>query len=325
MAGSNSGDGSSQRGPRGTLVMAARSFGAPVPEPGVGDHWPIPQDVLGGLPQLPVTQSLEPRGAAVPFQGQGSAVDWLRYSGAVHWRDKDAERRKRNLTTWAVVLLVIGIPALLLFGLGLVPIGISIYLFVQKKKYDQVDIEDRRLEVFTGTLTAFASELKRRRPVSVALDFTAYTAHGTRAATGTQGFLQRWLTLELPLRDGSTVGVDVSLRVKEKSRRKNSYTKVKSQQVELIRVRLTPPSGKAFAPRTELGRHQGRAVAGLGLRHVAVGPRQAVFAWATHPSLRSSGRGGWSTQGAARIDSRQLTAAIIASYRLAAQEARHGA
>jgi hypothetical protein len=239
---------------------------------------------------------------------------------SVHWRDKDAEKRKKTLTVWAVVLLVVGVPLLLLFGFGLIPIGVAIYLLVRHRKHDKLDIEDRRLEVFTGTVAALARELKRRRALSVALDFTAYTQHGAPAASNTAAYLQRWLTLELPLRDGSSVGVAVRLQVKEKSRSKRRYTKIKARLVEFVTVRISAPSGKTFAPSPQLGRHQGRGMAGLALRRIVAGPRQAVFTWATWPTLRIRGRGGWSTQGANRIDSRQLTAAIIASYRLTARE-----
>jgi hypothetical protein len=244
---------------------------------------------------------------------------------SVHWRDKDAEKRKHTLLMWGVILLVVGIPSLLLFGLGVIPIGVAIYLFVRRSKYDKLDIEDRRLEVFTGTLTALAPELKRRRPLSVALDFTAYTQHGAPATGNTAVYLQRWLTLELPLRDGSSVGVEVSLQVKQKSRSKRKYTKIKARLVEFVTVRVTAPSGKTFAPSPQLRRHQGRSMAGLALRRIVVWPRHTIFTWATRPSLRVYGRGGWSTQGAGGIDSRQLTAAIIASYRLTARESERAA
>ncbi len=332
MAGSSAGDGRGRRGPGGTLKMEAANPPAPNPAPpspaipayapptAGGDHWPIPQDVLARLPKLPVPQSLEPKGAQVPFRGQGSAVEWLRYAVSVHWRDKDAEQRKKTLMIWGVVLLVVGIPLLFAFGLGLVPIGVAIYLFVRRSRYDKLDIEDRRLEAFTGTLTALAPELKRRRPLSVALDFTAYTEHGAPGAPNGQAYVQRWLTLDLPLRDGSSVGVEVCLQVKQKSRSKRKYTKLKARLVEVITVRIAAPSGKTFGPSPGLARHQGRTMAGLSLQRIASGPRQTTFTWTTWPTLRTRGRSGWTTQGPERIDSRQLTAAIITSYRLTACE-----
>jgi len=148
-------------------VHAAASQG-----PGIcGDHWPLPEALLHRLPQLPIVQPMDAHDAEVQFSGSGSAIEWLTYAAEVNERDKEAERIKKQLFIWAMVCLVGGVLTIALFGLGLIPIGVSIYLFIRRKRYDKVDVDDRRLEIFTGTVRTLAPELKAKKPIAVNLDW----------------------------------------------------------------------------------------------------------------------------------------------------------
>jgi len=106
------------------------------------------------------------------------------------------------------------------------------------------------------------------------------------------------------------------LHVKERSKRKRKYTKLRVKQIEQISVRLTPAAGKTFSPSPRASQATGRAINGLTLKSVVVKPEHAYFVWSSWVSLNVRGRGGWVTP-AVKLDSRHLVGSIIASYKLA--------
>jgi hypothetical protein len=281
-----------------------------------GEHWPLPDALLARLPQLPGEQPMDPHDAQVQFSGSGSAIDWLTYAAEVNERDTEAERVKKQLFLWAVVCLIGGVLTIPLFGLGLIAIAVSIYLFVRRKKFDKVDVDDRRLEAFTGTLRALAPELKPKKPITVALDFTAHTRHVRIGAQNANEYEQQWLSLKLPLQDGSHALVTVTVQVKERRKSKRKYTKIKRKQREQVVVRLTPASGKAFSPNPRASQTAGKVVNGLTLRQALVEPHQACFTWSSWVSIHTRLRGGW-TSHAPPLDSRHLVSTLIVSYKLA--------
>lgn len=284
-------------------------------------HWPLPAQLLQRLPQAPVEQPSDPNGAEVPFRGSGSALEWLDYAVRVHEQDKLAEARKKRLLTWGVTCLVVGFIGLFAFFIGVIPMAIGIYLLVRRGKVDKLDVEDRRLEVFTGTLRTLAPELKPKKPIEVDLDFSAYTQHATMDVRNSKEYQQRWLSLKLPFRDGSCMAVSVTLQVKEKSKPKRKYTKLKRRQTEQVVVRVIPPRGRSFKPNSLPGRVSGRAVNGLRLQKAIIEPRHATFVWSSWVSTNVRGRGGWSSRAVA-LESKHLVTTLLASYRLSAQGER---
>jgi len=293
---------------------------AAAPPGGSGDHWPLPDGLLARLPHLPIVKPVDPHDAEVPFSGSGSAIDWLTYAAEVHERDKAAEGTKSKLLTWGVVCLIGGILTLVFFGLGLIPIGISIYLFVRRSKLNKFDVDDRRLEAFTGMLRTLAPELKAKKPITVELDFTAHTRHARNAGE----YAQQWLSLKLPLQDGSHALVTVTVQVKERKKSKRKYTKIRRKQQEQIIVRLTPAVGKAFSPNPRANQIAGRSVNGLTLRQALVQPHQACFTWSSWVSIDVRARAGW-TSHAPPLDSRHLVTTLIVSYKLARAAEREAA
>lgn len=259
---------------------------------------------------------MDPHDAEVHFSGSGSAIDWLTYAAEVNERDNEAERIKKQLLIWAIVCLIAGLATFTFFGIGLIPIGIGIYLFVRRKKLDKIDVDDRRLEAFTGMLRTLAPELKAKKPIAVDLDFTAYTRHARNPAQNAGQFEQQWLSLKLPLQDGSHALVTVTLQVKERKKPKRKYTKIRRKQLERVVVRLTPAVGKTFSPNSRVSQVAGRAVNGLTLRQAVVEPHQASFTWSTWVSVHVRGRGGWVAHAPA-LDSRHLVTTLIVSYKLA--------
>lgn len=289
-----------------------------------GEHWPLPEGLVQRLPQLPIVQPPEPHDAEVHFSGSGSAIDWLTYAAEVNERDNEAERIKKQLFMWGIICLIGGVLTIALFGLGLVPIGIAIYLFVRRKKYSKVDVDDRRLETFTGTLRALAPELKAKKPITVGLDFTAHTRHVRNAARHASEYEQQWLSLKLPLQDGSHALVTVTLQVKERVKPKRKYTKIRLKQREQVEVRFTPASGKSFSPNPRANQVVGRVVNGLTLRRALVEPQQACFTWSSWVSINARLRGGWVSH-APPLDSRHLVSMLIVSYKLARAAEREAA
>ncbi len=281
-----------------------------------GDHWPLPEGLLARLPQLPGEQPMDPHDAEVQFTGSGSAIDWLTYAAEVNERDNEAERIKKQLFLWGMVCLIGGVLTIPLFGVGLVPIGIAIYLFVRRKKLNKVDVDDRRLEAFTGTLRTLAPELKPKKAITVGLDFTAHTRHVRNAAQNAQEYEQEWLSLKLPLQDGSHALMTVTVLVKERRKPKRKYTKIKRRQREQVVVRLTPASGTVFSPNARSRQTTGRVVNGLTLRQALVEPHLASFTWSSWVSTNTRARGGWVSH-APPLDSRHLVSTLIVSYKLA--------
>ena len=281
-----------------------------------GDHWPLPEVLVQRLPQLPIVQPMDAHDAEVQFSGSGSAIEWLTYAAEVNERDNEAERIKKQLFIWAMVCLVGGVLTIALFGLGLIPIGVSIYLFIRRKRYDKVDVDDRRLEIFTGTLRTLAPELKAKKPITVSLDFTAHTRHVRNAAKHASEYEQEWLSLKLPLQDGCYAQVTVTVQVKERQKPKRKYTKIKRKQLERVVVRLTPASGQSFSPNPRAHQVAGRSVNGLTLRQAVVEPHQASFTWSSWTSVTVRARGGW-TANAPPLDSRHLVTTLLVSYKLA--------
>jgi hypothetical protein len=305
------------------LAAAPGAGTAQVSRPVAGHHWPIPATLVAQLPHGPVALDLEPNGAEVPFSGSGSVLEWLRYAAQVHHQDKAAERTKKRLTIWIVVLSILGFVGLWLYFSGVVLLTVALFLVFRRRKVDKLNVEDRRLEVFSGALQALAPELKPKKPVVVALDFTAYTKHETVSAGDVKEFRQCWLELKLPLLDGSQVAATVTLQVKQKSRRKRKYTKVKSRIVEHVVVRVMAPRAKTFRPVSVQG--QNMAMNGLTLKRGSVGQRHAVLIWSTALTNTVRGRYGLQRHGPDRLDSRQLLTAIVASYKLTARGERSAA
>ena len=135
-------------------------------------------------------------------------------------------------------------------------------------------------------------------------------------------FEQKWLHLELPLRDGSRVTVDVTLRVRERKITKKSSLrqKIKLRQMERVRLRISAPRGRSFATGRRLASAEGRRIAGLELRRVSVQPRASVFVWDTGVLRGVHGRYGWNQSGEYPLTSTRLLGVILGSYKLLASE-----
>jgi hypothetical protein len=308
--------------------------GPPEPEaqirfPGpVGPHWPVHPEVLQGLPTRWVAPHSSAGGAQVMLSIESSVPHVLHEAAALYAQDKEAEAKKKRANTIALVCLILGILTVWLMGLGVVFLVIAAVAYFRGTKHAKLDLEDRRLEVVTGTLWTFATELKTNRAVKVIADFAGYEDQPLihQHATGTGLFEQlrelfvwqhRWLLLRMTLDDGVAVLVEATTKVKRKTAQKRKYKKQKDAIVEQLTIRLTPPKGKAFPGQQQL---PARALPGLAMKRAVIQPRHATFVYQTIAARRVRGRGGWAAYGLeALLDSGKVIGALIHSYKAAAR------
>ncbi len=301
---------------------------APAP---VGPHWPIDPRILESLPTLPcLAVESKPPDAAVLLSIESNAAHVLQEAATLHAQDKEAERLRKRANTIALIFLIIGFLGLVIF-VGVVFLVIAGVAYWRGTRHGKLDLEDRRLEVVTGTLWTFAAELKPNRPVKMLADFTGYERQTPvrREKTGTGLFEQtrqlilwhhHWLLARMTLADGVAVMLDVTTRVKRKTLQKRKYEKKKDVVVEQLTIRLTPPKGKAFPGHQQLPAMQ---LPGLVLRRGLIQPRHATFVYQTAPAQRVCTRSGWAAyQLENQLDSRKVVAALIHSYKSAARVKR---
>jgi hypothetical protein len=299
----------------------------------VGPHVPLDPNVLAALPRRPVTLEPSPRSAPVQLSIEGSVPQVLHECMRMFTADKLAEATRRRAHIIGGILIALGILTIWIFGLGLIPLIIGIVVWIRGNKKSVEDLEDRRLEVITGTLATLAPELKSNKPVKAIADFSGCDARQATAheEAGTGWFEQRrtrssyshwWLVLRMMLQDGVAVEVDGTTLLSRKTAAKRKYTKTKDRVTERLVVRLVPPRGKAFPPHT-LGVHpMGRMAAGMTLRQATVRPRGAVLVFQTAPAMRISGRGLVAHRLEGLLDSAKVVAAIVHSYKLVAKVGR---
>jgi hypothetical protein len=268
--------------------------------------------------------SAEPLRSKVRLQMSAGPLQLLAECERLGHLDKQAESKKKSLQTIAIVLLVIGVPTLFLFGIGLVfliPAGIVWYV---RSKVAAEDFEDRKLEVIQGTLAKLGPELRLTKPVQVGAEFSYHDQSAPSAQMGgVKAYQHWWLNMKFWLQDGTGVAVDATTGAKVKSKSKRRYTKVKDVARERLTITLVPPSGKSFdekLTRLPWGKQQ---FSGLTLKRGFVRPRSAVFEYETAPATRLRAGAGWTGYGLEnQLDSRRVVSAIIASYKSVASAAR---
>lgn len=301
------------------------------PEP-VGDHWPVDPQLLERLPPRASPTETEPSHAEALLSIQSNVPHVLHEAALLHEQDKEAERKKKRANTIAIVLLIVGIFTAV-FIIGFVLIVIALIAFWRASRHGKLDLEDRRLEVVTGTLWTFASELKSNRAVKVLADFSGYENQRpvTHETTGTGLFQQtqhryvwhhHWLLMRMTLADGTHVSVDAITKVKRKTAQKRKYEKKKDTLVEQLTIRLKPPGGKAFPVQQQLGPAQ---LPALQLKRGRITPRHATFVFQTAATRRMRLRGGWMAYNLEwLLDSGKVVSAIIHSYKTAARMNKRG-
>ncbi len=349
-----------QAAPTGYAPQAAQGYGAPPqpgygapPQPGygapaaaqpqyaaptvmVGEHWPVADQLLRALPPPNVELKAEPLHSDVVLNQEGTLAHILGHVVHLHRADKEAEQKKRTLNIIGIILIVVGfLTVWLLIGfLFFIAAGVVYWI---RSKVGATDVEDRKLEVVSGTLRTFGPELKAKRPIKAVAEFAFHARRppASQQVTGTGLFEQKvsqeafahwWLSMSFALMDGVTVTADASTHAKRKSMQKRKYTKIKERFHERLSVKLVPPKGKTFDSGLQNRSWGQQTFAGVTLERAVVRPRYAVFRYRTGQSLRMQMRGGWNGQQLEnQLDSRKVVAAIVNAYKAVASANRAAA
>lgn len=271
-----------------------------------------------------VVLGVEPQHAELVYERTAPVESHLAELGELFLHDKRVERKRRILH---IVMWVVGVPGFLFFtpsfGLSMLPL---LGFWLWRRKLASGDLEDRRLHAARFVLETLAPELKPR-PLAVRVDFGGYHKAPPRldASRGSGGpsYERKWLSLQLPLLDGSAVSVEASTRLKRKERRKRKYTKVKERLVDELDIELRRPRGAPVTVSVDELRQRFSGQHALLLTGCRVTERGASLSFRTPTALRQRLRPGWSGKNLeALLDGRKVLAAIIASHAAVTAPAR---
>jgi hypothetical protein len=315
---------------------AATQGGPGVPAVLVGEHWPVADQLLAALPPPNAQLKADPLHSDVVLNQEGSLAQILGQVVHLHRADKEAEQKKRTLNIIGIILIVVGfLTVWLLIGFLFLIAGGIVYWI--RSKVGATDVEDRKLEIVSGTLRTFGPEFKAKRPIKAVAEFAFHARRppAFQQVTGTGLFEQKvsqeafahwWLSMSFTLKDGVTVTADASTHAKRKSMQKRKYTKIKERFHERLNVKLVPPKGKTFDSGLQSRTWGQQNFAGITLERAVIRPRYAVFRYRTGQSLRMQMRTGWNGQQLEnQLDSRKVVAAIVNSYKAVASANRAAA
>ena len=165
---------------------------------------------------------------------------------SVAWvEDKAIERKvKRSVGLAIACLLVI----LIVMGLFKAPaVGglaglLMVFFVVSAYRYHRLDMEDRKLQAVMRVLKVLRADIAREQRVALTVDLRPFTA-GQRVKNGrVTRYQHRWLELTTTLADGNTISLDVTDRIKQKSKRKRTRTLAHSK------VRIGVRFAKRYRP-----------------------------------------------------------------------------
>jgi len=296
----------------------------------MGPHHPIDEALLERLPtdeSAAGDEAHKPCGAKIKVEQQGAVPELLEALARVEERDNRAETMAPLMTGVGIVALIVAVAMGALFAnvpAGIVAAIVGVFGLIAAWAYRTEDVSDRQLAAICTVLSTFASELRPKRPVNLAADFTGLEKTPATKDGARKIYRHDWLRLELPLADGTTARIQASSSLKRKSRAKRKYTKHKDQVSDQLTIQLIPPKGKRLSAEGKTPRPQ---LDGLTLTRAQVKPRQATFTFRSRSPLRRvHGRGGWSLMSAGDlIDGHKVVAAVIQSYKATATAHRGAA
>ncbi|WP_164012223.1 hypothetical protein [Pyxidicoccus trucidator] len=138
-----------------------------------------------------------------------------------------------------------------LLGFGLVPVFLVAWLVcsLMSSRYRRLDLQDRRYELVAHLLQRLRKDIAPDEPVTLELDFHLpehernLTGRGTVGPWKTESFVQRWLSLQVRLMDGThlRLGMDERLQVRRRTKmnpRGKLKSKLKRKGSTLLHVQL---------------------------------------------------------------------------------------
>lgn len=126
----------------------------------------------------------------------------------------------------------------------------GIAVFIVRSRYGRLNLENRRYELVTRVVKMLQADTAPQEPMTVELDLCPATHSDKLADTGktrtgwdVKSYVDRWLSLQARLMDGTHLRVEMTERTDQRSRTKRSRSgkyKMKSKTLSdaLVRVRL---------------------------------------------------------------------------------------
>jgi hypothetical protein len=165
---------------------------------------------------------------------------------SVAWVEDKAIERKVKRSAWLAVACVLAV--FVVMGVFKAPVVgalaglLMVFFVVSAYRYHRLDIEDRKLQTVMRVLKVLRADLAREQRVALTVDLRRFTA-GARVKNGrVTRYQHRWLELTTTLADGNTISLDVTDRVKQKSKRKRTRTLAHSE------VRIGVRFAKRYRP-----------------------------------------------------------------------------
>jgi hypothetical protein len=162
----------------------------------------------------------------------------LRFAAAA---DRKAQRLARIFGVLTIVMIVgvigacnvladgvVGLPLkLVVIGVMIALVGVVARVWL---RYRRLDLDDRKLQTVQRVLGILRADIPKDAPVALTVDLRGYKAGGKEVGRKGPVTLYRhaWLDLTVPLADGNTITLEVTDRVKRKTKRKKSREQCRS-------------------------------------------------------------------------------------------------
>lgn len=179
--------------------------------------------------------------------------------GVLRTLDAELERKHQAWSKRGRILGILGAVAfvgtfvpvvgLALLGLAVVLLGALLVCNRMAARYRRLDLQDRRYELVTRVLRRLRKDIAPDEPVTVEVDFHPLedprhlTGRGQAGPWNTESYVQRWLSLQVRLMDGTHLRLGMEERLLRRRRTKrNPRGKLKSKQKQkglaLLHVQL---------------------------------------------------------------------------------------
>ena len=164
---------------------------------------------------------------------------------SVAWvEDKAVERKAKRYTWLAVGCGVLAIPlGALVAPAAAAPAGVLLAAFaIAAVRFHRLDIEDRKLQAVLRVLKVLRADIARDQRVALTVDLRSFSAGERVQSFRVTRYRHRWLELATTLADGNAITLEVTDRVKQKSKRKKTRT------LSFSEVRIAVRFAKRYRP-----------------------------------------------------------------------------
>ncbi|NMO18005.1 hypothetical protein HPC49_14835 [Pyxidicoccus fallax] len=191
--------------------------------------------------------------ATAPVRGLMADLDTIRGIDAELDRKLAAWSKGKRISGYLALagFILAFIPVVGVAGFGLIPLALLSLLVCSlvASRYQKLDLENRRYELVARILQQLRKDIAPDEPVTVEVDFHPASDprhlkdQGMVRDWKTQSFVQRWLSFQVRLLDGTLLRLGMEDRVQTRSRTRRNprgkyKTKRKQKGVSLLHVQL---------------------------------------------------------------------------------------